>query len=124
MSSSLALIIEDHVDSAIIFSEALKRAGFETETIRTGDVALTRLSDVEPAVVLLDLSLPRVSGTEILQRIRSDPRLAKTRVVVATAHPELADTIKDQADLVLIKPVTFSQVRKLAEQLGGLSPDK
>jgi CheY-like chemotaxis protein len=120
MSSLLALVIEDHVDSAIIFSEAVKRAGFEVETIRDGEVALERLAVVEPDVVILDLNLPHVSGMEILQRIRSDPRLAKTRVVIVTAHDEMANAIQDQADLVLIKPVAFSQIRKLAGDIGSL----
>jgi CheY-like chemotaxis protein len=120
MSSLLALVVEDHIDSAIIFSEAVKTAGFEVETVRDGEAALERLNAVEPDVVILDLNLPRVSGIEILQRIRSDPRLAKTRVVVVTAHDEMANTIQDQADLVLIKPVAFSQIRKLAGDIGSL----
>jgi CheY-like chemotaxis protein len=124
MSDPLALVIEDHADSAIIFGEAVKMAGFEVETIREGETALERLAKVEPAIVVLDLNLPRVSGVEILKRIRSDPRLAKTRVVVITAHAEIASEIQDQADLVLIKPVAFSQVRKLAERMQGLVLDE
>jgi CheY-like chemotaxis protein len=117
MSNPLALIIEDHHESATIFAEALKEAGFETETIFSGDEALARLAVVTPDVVLLDLNLPRVAGTEILHQIRADPRLAKTRVIVATAFPELAEGIQDEADLVLFKPVSFSQLRNLAARL-------
>lgn len=121
MSDPLALVVEDHVDSAIIFSEAVKRAGFEVETVRDGQTALERLAVVEPDVVILDLNLPRVSGIDVLQQIRSDPRLVKTRVVVVTAHDELMNSIQDQADLVLIKPVAFSQIRKLAADIGSLT---
>ncbi|MBN1813214.1 MAG: response regulator [Anaerolineae bacterium] len=120
MSDLFALVVEDHVDSAIIFSEAVKRAGFEVETIRDGKAALERLAAVEPDVVILDLNLPRVSGVDILRQIRSDPRLANTRVVVVTAHDELLNSIQDQADLVLVKPVAFSQIRKLAADIGSL----
>jgi DNA-binding response OmpR family regulator len=120
MSDLLALVVEDHVDSAIIFSEAVKRAGFDVETIRDGAVALERLAAVEPDIVILDLNLPHVSGMDILRQIRSDPRLANTRVVVVTAHDEMVNSIQDQADLVLIKPVAFSQIRKLAADIGAL----
>jgi CheY-like chemotaxis protein len=120
MSKPFALIIEDHVDSAIIFSEALKEAGFETETVRTGDAAVALLSIAKPDVIVLDLGLPRVSGTKILEGIRSDPRLAETRVVVATAHPQLAASVQCQADIVLIKPISFTQLRDVA---GRLSTD-
>ena len=121
MSDALALIIEDHVDSAVIFSEAVKMAGFDVETIRDGETALERLAVVKPDVVILDLNLPRVSGMDILRQIRSDPRLADTHVVVVTAHDELTYGLQDQADLVLIKPVAFSQIRKLASEIGSLT---
>jgi CheY-like chemotaxis protein len=113
----LALIIEDHVDAAIIFSEALKKTGYETETVRTGDVALARLAITVPDLVILDLSLPRVSGPQILDEIRADPRMTQTHVIVATAHPRLADVIRNKADLVLIKPVSYTQLREVVGRL-------
>ena len=59
MGNPLVFIIEDHEDAATIFSEALKAADFETEIIRSGDVALKRLSEAVPEMVILDLNLPR-----------------------------------------------------------------
>jgi DNA-binding response OmpR family regulator len=121
MSNSLALVIEDHIDSSIIFSEAVKMAGFDVETIRDGKAALERLAVVKPDVIILDLNLPSVSGMDILRQIRSDPRLSGTRVIVVTAHDELINSIQEQADLVLIKPVAFSQIRKLATDIDSLT---
>jgi DNA-binding response OmpR family regulator len=118
MSNPLAFIIEDHEDAATIFSEALKAADFDTEIIRTGDAALKRLSETKPDMVILDLNLPQVSGTEILAQIRSDSRLADACVIVATAHPQLADNVQGSADLVLLKPISFTQLRNLATRLG------
>lgn len=117
MGKLLALIIEDHHDAAIIFAEALKGADFDIETITTGDAALERLTETTPAVVVLDLDLPRVSGIDVLQHIRDDARLAKTRVIVVTAHPALSMGLEEKADLVLIKPVSFSQLRELVTDL-------
>lgn len=125
MDKSSALIIEDDEDLSLIFSEALQAAGFETEIIRRGDVALERLATTTPDVVVLDLHLPRVAGMDILHQIRTDKRLAGTRVIVATAHPNMAETLRDEADLVLLKPVSFSQLRDLAVILGSArSADK
>jgi DNA-binding response OmpR family regulator len=121
MSKPLAFIVEDHLDAATIFSEALKAADFETEVIRSGDVALERLSETVPDMVILDLNLPQVSGADILGRIRADERLSETCVIVATAHPQLADSVHGEADLVLLKPISFTQLRGLALRLG--SPD-
>jgi DNA-binding response OmpR family regulator len=117
MGNPLALIIEDHQDAAVIFAEALKGADFEIEAIATGDVALERLAEITPAVVVLDLDLPRVSGIDILQHIRDDARLAKTCVIIVTAHPTLSEGLDEKADLILHKPISFSQLRDLVADL-------
>jgi CheY-like chemotaxis protein len=61
-----------------------------------------------------DLRLPGVSGTKILKRIRADERLADTSVLVVTAHWEDAEETVEGADLVLLKPIEFLQLRDLA----------
>jgi DNA-binding response OmpR family regulator len=122
MSELLGLVIEDDEDLSVIFSEALQAAGFKTEIIQTGDQALARLAVTTPDVVVLDLHLPRVAGMDILHQIRADTRLARTRVIVATAHPRMAESLRDEADLVLLKPISFSQLRDLAAILGSTRP--
>ena len=112
-----AMIVEDDEKLAVIFTQALKQAAFETETVCNGREALARLAETCPAVVVLDLHLPDVSGGTILEHIRKDPRLAKTQVILATADAAMADSYDSQADLVLIKPVSFSQLRDLAVRL-------
>ncbi|MBN1979176.1 MAG: response regulator [Anaerolineae bacterium] len=118
MSDLFALIVEDETDLAIIFSKALQEAGFETQIVRAGDTALMWLSSTTPQIVVLDLHLPRVSGKEVLEQIRADERLTETKVIIATADPRMAETLQDQADLVLLKPIGFSQLRDLASRLG------
>ena len=122
LSRQLALIIEDDYDLATIFAEALQAAGFDAEIIRAGDTALERLDATTPSVVVLDLHLPHVSGVDILQRIRADARLAGTRVMVATADPRMAEILEDEADLVLLKPISFSQLRDLAMRVSQTAP--
>ncbi|MBN1875950.1 MAG: response regulator transcription factor [Anaerolineae bacterium] len=121
MNENYALIIEDDEDLAIIFSEALKAAGFKTEIIKDGKVATERLYDPKlqiPDVVVLDLHLPHVSGMDILQQIRADERLTETRVLLATADASMAEMLEKKADLVLLKPVSFVQLRALAARFG------
>jgi DNA-binding response OmpR family regulator len=122
MSNPLAFVIEDDEDLAIIFAGALKAAGLDTRILRSGDMAMAQLAVSTPDVVVLDLHLPNVAGTDILRHIRNDPRLAQARVIVATADPRLADMLQSQADLVLIKPISFSQLRDLAARLTGTTP--
>jgi DNA-binding response OmpR family regulator len=125
MDKPLALIVEDELDISIVFSRALQAAGFETEVIRSGDIALEWLSSSKPDIVVLDLNLPRVTGQEILQYIRADERLAKTPVIIATAYARLAEGLREQADWVLFKPISFAQLRDLSARIvGSASSDK
>ncbi len=117
MSNPLALVIEDQIDIGDVFAKAMRSAGFQTELIFSGDKALDWLDSHVPDIVILDLRLPYVSGTEILRHIRADPRLTETLVIVATAYPGLATFLQEQADMVLIKPVSFVQLRDLAKRM-------
>ena len=111
---SLAMVIEDDEAHADLFSEALENAGFEVEIIRDGKAALSRLPDVTPAVVVLDINLPYVSGVDILHYIRGDKRLAKTSVIIASANSQITATLHNEADLVLMKPISYLQLSELA----------
>lgn len=117
MSGKLAFVIEDDYDASMVFSKALEANGLKTEQIMEGKLALERLDKSVPALVVLDLHLPNVSGPDILKQIRADSRQKSTLVVVVTADSRIADMIKDEADLVLLKPTTFSQVRDLVGRL-------
>lgn len=117
MNEPLALIIEDDEDLAEIFGQALTAAGYTTEIIRDGLAAQLRIKEVVPAVITLDMHIPQVSGDHLLQQIRADDRLAKTRVVVTTADAIMGENARGAADLVLIKPITFSQLRDLSSRL-------
>jgi DNA-binding response OmpR family regulator len=118
MDNLLALIVEDDEDAACIFANALQDVGFESEIVRAGDEALAWLARLAPSVVILDLELPRVPGEDILRQIRADVRLAETRVIVATAYPNRVKDLERKADLVLIKPVGYGQLRDLATCVG------
>ena len=116
MTKPFALIVEDHLASAEFFALALSESGFETEIIRSGQDAIGRLSEVVPDLIILDLNLPRVHGSEILNAVRRDERLADTRVIVATTHWQGAEEVEQEADLVILKPVGFEQLRDLASR--------
>lgn len=118
MTKPLALIIEDEEMLATIFEQALTMAEYETEVVRDGRLAMDRLaSERIPDVITLDLHLPYVSGEDILDHIRSSERLKKSKVIIATADARMGDFLDKKADLVLIKPIRFSQIRDLASRL-------
>ena len=113
MTKPFVLIVEDDPRLNEIISITLQ-ADFELETCLDGNTALVRLKHSIPAIVVLDLNLPGTSGADILTHIRADDRLAKTRVILATADERQAETLTDAADIILLKPVSPSQLRELA----------
>ena len=117
MSNPLALVVEDDWELATIFAAALQAAEFETEIIQDGRLAINRLDVVNPALVILDLHLPFVSGREILHHIRADARLAETKVIITTADAAVAEILQNQVDFSLIKPVRPTHLLNLATHL-------
>lgn len=115
----LAWVIEDDANLSRIFSEAVKHAGFRVEAFLSGDLVVQALDSGHPQLIVLDLHIPEVSGVELLHMIRSSPTLSKVTILLATADPLLADLYRDEADIVLIKPVSFGQLRDLATRLAG-----
>lgn len=117
MSQTYALIIEDDRKQADIFALALQTADFKTKVITDGQKALEALTTESPDIIVLDLHLPHVSGTEILKHIQADERLKSTRVIVTTADAQVGELLHKTADLVLLKPVSIDQLIGLANRL-------
>lgn len=114
----LALIVEDNKNMADAFLEAVALAGYTAEIALDGAVAVSKLTyGPIPHLVLLDLNLPNVKGGAILDLIRENKRLSETRVIVVTANDREAEVYRDTADLVLLKPVGFNQVRDIASRM-------
>jgi CheY-like chemotaxis protein len=117
------LLVEDNESDVELTRRALQRGNIEEELVVTedGQLALEYLfgcgayegRDVLriPAVVLLDLKLPRVSGLEVLRRIREDERIKHLPVVILTTSTETSDLLSGYrfgANSFLCKPVDFN----------------
>lgn len=111
---NLAFVIEDNLGLSSIFSRALIAAGFQVESIYDGAIAQQRLKEASPRLVTLDMHLPHVDGATLLTQIRSEVHLKGTIVIVTTADSSLGEFNNHKADLLLEKPVSFSQLRDLS----------
>jgi PleD family two-component response regulator len=111
------LIVEDDRDIAAYFRLVMDLAGYRTEIAENGKLAVEYLYKSPPDIVLLDLSLPGVSGVEVLKILRSDDRLKRTRAVVITGYSQIAEALPVAPDLVLLKPVSPDQLTDLVGRL-------
>ncbi len=113
MSTPVVFVVEDDPKLNEIITITLQ-ADFEIESCTNGTAAMERLKQIMPDIVVLDLNLPGVSGREILESIRADERLKKTRVILTTADERQAETLTNDADIILLKPVSPMQLREMA----------
>jgi len=120
------LLVEDSEDDEILTLRALKdaRVGNSVTIARDGQEAIDYLSKTDndlPAVVLLDLNLPKVSGLEVLAWIRSQPRTRLVPVVCLTSSTEQRDLLagyESGCNSYICKPVEFTEFSNVIAQLG------
>ncbi len=106
--SSRVVIVEDDEAIRRLHSTVLRAHGYEVIEREDADDLNALVCAAEPVAVLMDLSLPGTSGVTATERLRTDPRVAGTRVVMVTAHDtfEAARLATDAGvDRILIKPV-------------------
>lgn len=133
MSQQLILLVEDNPDDEALTLRALKQRNIlnEVVVVHDGAEALDFLSgagahagrntDILPAVVLLDLKLPKLDGHQVLQRIRANERTRLLPVVILTSSREDEDVVKAYshgANSYVRKPVDFTQFAEAVGKLG------
>lgn len=100
-------IVEDSPDNRLLF-EAMLEDRFEVVEFESGEAALAGLEAARPDLVLMDISLPIMDGTAVLERMRADPALRDIPVIALTAHAMRGDREKYLAlgfDDYVTKPV-------------------
>jgi two-component system response regulator len=129
MNKKPILLVDDNPDDVTFTLRAFKQNNIDNELVVAddGERALELLLPenaalaLKPALVLLDLKLPKFDGLEVLRRIRGDPRTASLPVVVLTTSSEQADVISSYrlgANSFVRKPVVFSEFLEAANMLG------
>jgi two-component system, OmpR family, alkaline phosphatase synthesis response regulator PhoP len=105
-------LIEDDPDLGVMLGEFVKLLGFPFELANNGFVAVKRLAELRPSLVLLDLHMPGRSGQEILAYIAAENRLAATKVIIITADLFADPAELFRADAILFKPFTLPMLEK------------
>ena len=133
MKQVCILLVEDNPDDVELTLRAFKNSNIRNEIVvaRDGAEALDYLfvtgayagrdADIMPAVILLDLRLPKIDGLEVLRRLRADARTKLLPVVILTSSKEERDLIngyKLGANSYIRKPVDFVQFSEAVGQLG------
>jgi two-component system cell cycle response regulator DivK len=127
MAGEQILVVEDNEKSMKLFRDVLRATGYRTLEASTGGQALMLAARHRPALVLMDIRLPDMTGVEALRRLRLDERTARVPVVALTAQAMKGDRerfIEAGFDGYLSKPVDIDELLATVEQqCGGRSGD-
>ena len=119
---SSILVVDDNTDNRVLAARMLKRHGFAV--VELADSAANCLTILEARsfdVILMDISMPDVSGVELCQIVRRAPKGADVRIVACTAHASKKDAenfVRMGFDSVLTKPFLMEELYKAV----GLEP--
>ncbi|HKB41475.1 MAG TPA: response regulator [Gemmataceae bacterium] len=129
MNTGVIFLVEDNPDDVQLTLRAFKKNHILNRVVvaRDGEEALNYLfgpgaaAHEVPAVMLLDLKLPKIDGLEVLRKVRADPRTRLLRVVVLTSSREDQDVVQSYAsgaNSYIRKPVDFDAFMTAVGQLG------
>jgi len=129
VSERTILLVEDNPDDEALTLRAFKKSDIRSEVVvlRDGAEALAYLfpgngdTVPRPALILLDLNLPKVGGLEVLRRMRADERTQLIPVVVLTSSKldeDILDSYRNGANAYVRKPVNFADFAEAVRTLG------
>jgi len=110
----LVLLVEDNESNIFTIYQFLTEQGFKVLTARDGYEALDILQETVPAILLMDIQMPGITGTEVIRRIRENPQLGRVPIIALTALAMPGDRercIKAGADDYIVKPLSLMNLK-------------
>ena len=111
--SKKVLIVDDEPNIVAALEFLLEKNGYQVQVAANGEEALARLDDFAPDLVLLDVMVPKVSGYEVCQRMRAQPKWRDIKIVMLSARGREVEVEKGMslgADLYVTKPFSSAEL--------------
>jgi CheY-like chemotaxis protein len=123
MHPNAILVVDDEPAILEMIAELLSYEGFEVVTTSRGSVALTRAKADPPALILLDLMMPEMSGWQVIDALKASPQTRAIPIVVLSALRDLPVTAKELGIAVfLTKPFDLDELISIAHQYADSRP--
>lgn len=113
------LVVDDDPNSLDIVRTFLEARGYSVTTANDGKEALSRLEEVRPGLVLLDVMMPGMDGWEVARVIKNHPDFGTVRIVMLTARSDFTDKqqgLRSGADDYIVKPIRLEELGKRVER--------
>ena len=117
MTHPLALIIEDDPKQAELYETVLQQCKYETRWISSGKDVLQALKSPLPNLILLDMHIPYLSGTEMIKHIQTDEQLREIPLIIVTADIYKARDLYGQVEHIVLKTHGITQLQEIAKRV-------
>ena len=118
MARRRILVVDDDPDTRFLLRLIFESADYDVSEAPHGIAALIHIKNELPDLVVVDMMMPRMSGAELIERIRTTPRTEALQILAVSGHPNATDTARD-ANAVLSKPFDRDELLALVGSLVG-----
>src|SRR5438874_13070442 len=121
-AKKLFLVVEDFEDSRFMMRRLLEMAGYEVVEATDGEEAIVLAVNKRPAIILMDLSLPKLDGLEATRRIRQKRGLKRVPIVAVSAHDSIEsrnEALAAGCNDYVTKPIDFDRLNRLLQTFVG-----
>jgi len=125
MPQGKILVVDDDPDTVQILTDLLSNEGYDVITAYTGKMALEKVRDDKPALVLLDIMMPHMDGLSVCQQIKDNPVTKDINIIILTykdSNETLREAVEKKADWFIAKPYGNQYVISMVAKL--LAGDK
>jgi CheY-like chemotaxis protein len=120
MAERIALVVDDHPTNRLLAQALLRKLGWTPHEADNGESAITLAARLQPRLILLDISMPGLSGEDTCARLRQSVQGANIRILAYTAHAFPEDRARFLAagfDDILVKPISRQRLEELVADL-------
>ena len=122
MTATRVLVVEDDPSVRGLLHTLLSAEGYDVVTASDGLAGLVKATSTHPGLILLDLMMPDLGGSRVLEELREDPELSATPVIVVTGQVDAVPAMRDLLgeESVFVKPFAVAELlARVAEVTGG-----
>lgn len=112
------LLVEDNEANAMIIQDYLEVCGYQVQVVHDGGDAVSKIMEVMPDIILMDIQMPTINGFEVTRRLRADPQFATVPIIAVTAFAMPGDRercLEAGMNEYLSKPVKLKELQKMIE---------
>lgn len=110
------LVVDDHPDTTEVLTVLFRRMGYETKRALRGRDAMKSAREFDPELIVLDIGLPDISGFEVVNALRADPRVRDRYIVAVTGYSRPQDRARAREagfDDFFVKPIDLAKIRHI-----------